>query len=103
MAVSNIPIDNSAIRRQGTVAAGINWHRRGNVVMVFISNVAISDTSAATLLGQMPSDLKPPLSVYSSGFTAGAVSYGLVDSNGNVYGYRQTAGNINVTIVYGVI
>lgn len=103
MAVSTIGLPVSQKQGSGNIRSGLNWYRRGNVVMVSFSNIAISDTSDKTLLGAMPSDLKPPIPVYSSGFAAGNVSYGLVDSSGNIYGYRQTAGNLTVTVVYGVI
>ena len=102
MAESVINLPTSQKRGSGNIAEGITWHRRGNVVMLLIS-ATITDTVNRTLLGTMPPDLYPPIAMFSSGFASGVVSYGLVDTDGKIYGYRSTAGNLLVSVVWSVI
>lgn len=100
MAASTIKVDVSNIKANVNIRPGVNLYRRGNAVTVHVSNVAITDTQAATLLGTVPSGCEPPVNVYASGFASGVVSYVGVDPEGRVYGYRNSAGNLLATVTY---
>lgn len=87
----------------GTLTTNVYWARRGNVVMLKVENVNITNTGDVTLLGTLPAGLQPDLQMYASGFASGVVSYVRVDTDGKVYGYRSTAGNLLASITWGVI
>lgn len=99
----------STIERDAAKVAGdwrLNEHvrivRRGNVVMMEVSNYPITDTSARTNLGTLPSsELNPPFGVFAFGISPN-LSYVTVSSNGQIQGYMNVQGNLLATISWGV-
>lgn len=98
--IKNAPTT-QATSQDGTLTTNVYYSRRGSTVMLKVDNYSITNTSNVTLLGTLPAELKPPLQLY--GFASGSVvSYVRVDTDGKVYGYRSTAGNLLCSITWGV-
>ena len=101
--ILNEVLPSSSQSQDGTLTTNVYYSRRGSTVMLKVDNYSITNTSNVTLLGTLPAELKPPLQLYSSGFASGSVvSYVRVDTDGKVYGYRSTAGNLLCSITWGV-
>ncbi len=99
---STIARDKASAKASGTIRAGVSYYRRGSTVTVSVSNVNITNTSAVTLLGQVPSELAPPTQVFASGFATNTVSYVRADPDGKVYGFRSAQGDLLASITWGV-
>ena len=102
MATSTIKKDNSVMTSSKNLQAGVNLYRRGNVVTIQVGNKSMS-ANTVTNFGTVPSGLEPPVTLYARGISSGIVDYLRVDADGKVYGYRETAGNLNASISYGIV